>query len=307
MTSQTRSCGARRAAAPLAAAWLLAAACLAGAAGAPDESRVLANLLKLHGDRVPMLYSPGSLDRAAHLQQRLDAVAKDVQNWSGITLDVRGVVLSSDDWQALHIPVPYGLPQWTTVGLAAPAWGDQHSVALWHGLIGSPLPWGGGDPLRGSRDEAASVALADTLLQVECSRLAAARAITVAGPDWIHELLSHVIALTAVAVHENERAAELDAVYAALGAHLPAPGGIRAYAAAADYRVRLAYQPVFHRGAEIVVAKGGRKAAWTLLHVPKKNGGQLTEGDLIKHFPGLREWIASASAAAPAAAPPTAH
>ncbi len=303
MTLRTRLPVARLRVSGLVAVGSLATALLAGAAGMSDESRVVANLLKLHGEIVPMLYSPGALDRAAHVQQRLDALKTDVRKWSGIDLDLRAVVLSPEDWQSLRVPVPYGLPQWTSIGLASPAWGDQHSVALWHELVGADLPWGGGDPLRGSRDEAASLALSDTLLQVECGRLAAARAIAVRGPDWIAELLAHVVALAAVAMHEEEREGEIAALYAALAQRLPAPGPVRAFAVGAEYRVRLAYQPLFERGARIVLAKDGRKSAKTLLRLPEKNGGQLTEGDLVARYPELKAWLASDSVAPP----PTAH
>jgi hypothetical protein len=264
----------------------------AAARGAlPDESRVLANLLKLHGEAVSMLYTPGALDRAAHVQERLDALEHDVRDWGGFDLGLHGVVLSPEDWQALHLAVPYGLPMSMAEGLATPAWGDPHSVALWRRLLGGALPWTGDEPINGTRDEAASLALADTMLQVECGRLAAARVVTL-GPDWVRELLAHVVALTAIESHEQERRGEIESVYAALAAHQPAPRPVAEFAAGAGLEQRLAYQPVFFRGARIVLDKDGRRAAKKLLRMPDKQSGTLTEGDLVKRYPELKAWLA---------------
>lgn len=280
---------ARRAAAACGLALLPAVALAADVRS--EQSRVLANLLKLHGQAVSMLYSPGALDRAAHVQDRLSALEIDARKWSGVALGLRGVVLAPEDWQTLRLELPYGLPQPMSEGIAVPAWGDQHSVALWQRLLGGALPWPGGEPIRGSRDEAASLALADTFLQVECGRALAAKALPVNGPEWIRELVAHVVALTAVAVHEPERLDAIAAVYAGLGARAGAPGAVAEYSATLPLERRLAYQPAFFRGAQLVVAADGRRAAKKVLALPKKAGGQLTEGDLVKHYPALREWL----------------
>ncbi|MEO8505924.1 MAG: hypothetical protein ABI609_18660 [Acidobacteriota bacterium] len=273
---------------------VVAALCLtspARSAQPGDESRVLADLLRLPSDTAPVLYSPGALDRAAHVQKRLESVVKDVHSWAGVDLDLHGLVLAPEDWQALHVSRPYGIPQVVAAGLAVPAWGDEHSVAFWQRYLGAGLPWGGGTPLLGSTEEAASVGLADTFLQVECGRFAAAKTVGIRGPEWIAELLAHVVALSAVMVHEEERLPEIAAGYARLANHWPAAPAVSAFSAEIDFDTWLSYQPVFHRGAEIVLAKDGRKAAKNLLRLPRGNGGQLMTGDLLKRYPALAEWL----------------
>ena len=143
----------------------------------------------------------------------------------------------------------------------------------------------------GSTEEAASVGLADTFLQVECGRLAAIQAVGVRGPEWTLELLAHVVALSAVAVHEEERLPEISASYSRLAAHWKTAPAVTAFSAGVDFDTWLSYQPVFHRGAEIVLAKDGRKAAKNLLKLPHSNGGQLMTGDLLKRYPALAEWL----------------
>ncbi len=280
------------------AAGLTVWAGVAASAVNADDSRVLANLLKLHGDDVQVLYSAGALDRASHVQERLSAIARDVRDWSGLDLQVQGLVLSPDDWESLHLAAPYGMPQTMAQGVAVPAWGDERSVALWERLIGKPLPWNQGEPLRGSKEEAASLALADTMLQVEIGRMAAERAVPLAGPEWVGELLAHVVASSAMAVHEEVRAGEIDALYDALAQHVTPPAGVEAFSARADLEQRLAYQPLFHRGARIVLAKDGRKAARTLLKLPMGHGGQLTQAELLKRYPDLGAWLRGTAPAA---------
>lgn len=262
-----------------------------GAAVPADAERVLANLLKLNGDAALVRYSAGALDRAAHVQARLESLAQDVRSWAGVDLGLRGLVLSPEDWAGLGLTMPYGMPQQAAAGIAVPAWGNDQSVAFWRGRVGAELPWGGGTPLLGTTEEAASLGLADTFLQVECGRLAAARVVTVRGEDWTLELLAHVVALSAISVHESERLPEIASTYALMAAHAGPPPRPEAFTAGGGFDTWMSFQPVFERGAEIVLAKDGRKGARTLLRIPAGNGGQLTRGDLLKRYPALAAWL----------------
>src|SRR5688572_26625519 len=142
---------------------------IAAAEGAPAS---LGNLLNLRGARSQLRYTPGALDRAAHVQARLDTLAADFANWSGKRFALQGYVLGPEDWAAADMTAAYGLPERTGPGtVAVPAWGDERTVALWRDLLGGALPWGSGLPVRGTPEEAASLALSDLLLQSALAKL----------------------------------------------------------------------------------------------------------------------------------------
>ena len=257
---------------PLAAACLLAAARVPLAAGGFDQP----HLLTLRGDEVTVRYTPGALDRAAHLQERLRTLAGDVRGWLGVDLELRGFVLGPDEWEAAGVDRPYGVP--ARVGareLAVAAWGDERSVALWRAALRQPLPWGGGEPVRGTVEEAASLALCDLLVQVEVGRIAVAAA-GWRGDAEALELAAHVVAASAFALHEPQRRAEIHDVF-----------------------VRLAERPVaparrgdglYFRGAEIVLERDGTRAAKRLAQLARRGKGELRREALIERYPELAPW-----------------
>ncbi len=251
-----------------------AAATTANQAQASPAS--LGHLLNLRGTRSQIRYTPGSLDRAAHVQARLDTLAEDFAAWSGQRLALQGYVLGPEDWVAAQFDVPYGLPQRTgPESVAVPAWGDEQTVALWRGLVGCALPWTAGTPVRGTQDEAASLALSDLLLQTTLARVFLERAGVSGEPGWVEEVLAQSVALTAFHSHEAARIAEIEDVYARLAA---APGG------------PVAYQARAFAGARIVVAKDGLRAPKRLLKLARRTGGTISAGDLLARYPELAAW-----------------
>ncbi len=263
--------------------------------GAPRPAAPTAppELLTLPSETVPVRYSPGALDRASLVLERLEALAQDFHRWHADVEGLHGVVLGPDDWAASGLRRPYGLPDRADAnGVALPAWGNEASVALWRRLWGGPLPVGADEPLRGTAEEGASLALADVLGQVELARLVADRAAPRAEA-WARELLAHVLALAAFELHESGRAAEIADLYARLAASSavhPAPGP-RDFRDGLPVDDWLATQPVFYRGAVVVVAKDGTNAVRRLLGDCRKNGGERLMSSLLERYTALGPWL----------------
>ena len=260
---------------------------LPGIAAAESAPASLGNLLNLRGARSQLRYTPGALDRAAHVQARLDTLAEDFAAWSGKRFALQGFVLGPEDWAAGEFGAPYGLPERTgPESVAVPAWGDEQTVALWRDLLGGSLPWSAGMPVRGTQDEAASLALSDLLLQTELARLFLDRAGVSGEPGWVEEVLAQSVALAAFHSHEANRIAEIEDVYARLAA---VPAG------------RLAHEARCFAAARIVVAKDGLRTPKRLLKLARGQGGRIGAGDLVARYPELAAW-ASTAAAPPAGA-----
>lgn len=252
---------------------LLAAAAAGQRAADP---MALAHLLTLPGDLAAVRYTPGALDRAAHVQARLALLAEDFRDWGAGGMTLRALVLAPEDWPAADLRRPFGLPERTARGeLAAPAWGSAETVALWRGFLGGPLPWSAGEPVRGTPEEAASLALADLVLQVECGHLFVERAALGSREPWVADLVAHVAAHTAWLRHEPQRLAEVSAAWRALAARTEAP----------PWLVREAQ---LHAGAEVVVARDGTRAVKRLMTLARRQGA-LTPGALLRRYPELAQ------------------
>ncbi len=248
------------------------------------------SLLTLHGEPCSVRYTPGALDRAAHLQVRLQTLAYDYSRWGTRGYDFQGYVLSPEDWASAGLAKPYGLPERAGPrALAAPAWGDEHSVALWKRLLGGPLPWTAeGMPVRGTAEEAASLQLADVVLQTETARIFVEEENLRGAEPWIAELTAHAVALQAFASHEEVRLLEIQQVYDDLSAAgLPSlavcPSASKVDATA------LACGAKFHAGARVLLAKSGLKTVRVLTKLAKKHG--LSQATLLKEYPALAEWV----------------
>lgn len=265
---------------------------------APSPAATVApapQLLTLAGD-VPVRYSPGALDRAAHVQERLQALATDFRRWGGEVEGLHAVVLEPDDWAASGLARPFGLPDRADPrGVALPAWGNETSVALWRRLYGGGLPVGEETPMRGTAEEATGLGLADILGQVEFARLAVDRTAPRAEA-WARELLAHVLAGAAFQVHEAERGTEIAALYARIAAHVAAAPPPADFHAGLEPQDWLATQPVFFQGAGVVLAKDGAGAAKRLLKSCRKGDGAELVSRLLERYIALGPWLRGAGA-----------
>ncbi len=253
------------------------AAMLATAPAAATASEV-PYLLSLEGPPVTVRYSPGSLDRADHVQRRFGRLVAEIgRKQLGQPLLVVEL-LTDADWRSSGLPGPFGLPAITTTGtLALPAWGTPGTVALWRGLLDGRLPSILGTPLRGTAEEAASLAAADLVGEVEASRLILARLGLVAGEPWADDLLACSLVVSTLQRHEAVRWPELRFLIS----------GLVQRAEAADeerlWRLR------FVAAAERVGAESGKLPAKPLLKLVRKGDGSAV-GRLVERYPWLRSW-----------------
>ncbi len=247
---------------------------MAGAAEAPY-------LLAIEGPPVSVRYSPGSLDRADQVQRRLVRLVAETghRNLRQPVLLVE--LLRAEEWRGSGLAEPYGMPAIGGGGtLALPAWGDPETVALWRGLLDGWLPSAPGTPLRGSSEEAASLAGADLVGEVEAGRIVLSRLGLTGGEPWVDDLLACALAVTALQRNEPGRWAEVRQIHAALAARPEA---------ARDERFR---RLRFVAAADRLGRETGKLPFRPLLKMATKKKVPLTAARLLERYPWLAEWAA---------------
>ncbi len=252
-----------------------------------------ADLLVLQGADVKVLYSPDSLDRAAHVQMHLEANRRVLSRLLSGGLEWKGMVLSHERWREAGLSARWGLPTWLPDGsFVMPARGDAASVALAHELLGPQLPDPGGDPLIGTRDEAASLIVSDLMLDLMTARsyLGAAR---IRGDEpWVDGVLLQLVTRY---LWEQTQAAAVLANVGLFDRFAARNGGPRArrlddYDDRLSFDADLWYQAQFVRGADAIwVAEGARGTA-RLLKKLSKGGIAARRADLEKKYPALLAW-----------------
>ena len=250
-------------------------------------------LLRLAGDFATVRYTPGSLDRAANLQSRLELAARTFKRRTDTRLEIDVYVLSRDEWRQARYDVPYGVPvRVGRRGLAAPAEGDDGTVELWSELLQGMLPAVAGVPIRGTPQQTATMILADFLTQLQMAEILVDE-IGVGGDEqWVRGLNTHVASVDLVRRHEAVRMKDLGTMYA-LAARAD---GARAFSAR-DYgpdlslRDWLWFQAQFHVGGQVIVAKAGKGSLKSLKKMRRKGGGVLAGDQLLKRYQTLNEWF----------------
>jgi hypothetical protein len=254
------------------------------------------DLLLLPGRYCEVRYAPGSLDRAAALQQRLDVLVEAlmgvVPKQAG-TLVPRLRVLDRERWDASGGERPWGLP--APVGeleFAVPASGDSATVDLARRLTGGFLPALPGDPLIGTADEAASLVVADAILQVELAA-AWARASGIRGDrPGIDGLLAHALARLA---WERTDPGQMPAIADLFDRMAGARGGgatrrLDAFRPDLVVEETLWFHAQFLRGADLMWVKKGNVGLRRWLAERARSGIRITETDLLDLAPALRSW-----------------
>ena len=259
----------------------------------------LDGLLVLPGTWVEVRYPPESLDRAARLQGRLEALQ---QLWKKLTpapLAWRGAAVDRARWTQLAPGWPWGLP----VRIAGPiflvpAHGDAETVATASWLLGGALPNPGGDPAQGSRDEAGSLLVCDALLQIEAARAFVATSGLAGDEPWVTGVLVQLAARYAWEAAEPGRMLEIvglfDRMAAAHGG--PAAGRLGDYRGGLPFDTDLWYQAQFVRGADAIWVAEGRRGTARRLDRWIRAGKPVHRGDLEKKYPALRAWERAAFA-----------
>jgi hypothetical protein len=259
-------------------------------------------LLLLQGRFCEVRYAPGTLDRAAALQQRLDLLVEAlmgvVPKRAG-TLIPRLRVLDSEHWRAAGLERPWGLPE--SIGeleLAVPATGDPATVELARRLTGGYLPPLAGDPLIGTADEAASLVVADAVLQVELAA-AWARASGIRGDrPWIDGLVAHALARLA---WERTDPGQMPAIADLFDRIAGARSGaaeptLESYRHDLTIEERLAFDSLLLRGADQLWVEKGNVGLRRWLAERARSGLRLTEADLRDLGREISRWIDESSA-----------
>ena len=249
-------------------------------------------LLRLPGDSVTVRYTPGSLDRAANLQTRLEMVTRSFKRWIGLRLDVDVYVLSRDEWRQAGYDVPYGVP--VRIGrraLAGPAEGDSGTVELWADLLKGILPAVAGNPMRGTPQQTATMILADFMSQLLICEILIDEANLAGDELWVRSLMTHVGSVDFVRRYEDGRLRDLDTMYELLSRDAgPKAFSSRDYNPDLTLREWLWFQAQFHRGAQAILAKTGKGALQKMKKLRKKTDGVLSGERLLRQFDGLEDW-----------------
>ena len=254
----------------------------------------LSFLLDLRGDSVKVRYTPGSLDRASHSQDRFELVVSDCKSWTRNSMPLVVYVLGPEEWQAAEVDRPYGLPQhMSTTELAVASWGDAQTVALWRDLLGRRLPVVEGTALRGSPEEVASIALQNILAVVEAFEMCLAGSGITGDQPWIASFLVQVMARSFIQKHEAGRLSEVDGVFASLADQGGGPGALSlSQALEPDSPTEWLWSEAqFYRAAELVAEEEGKAPVKSVLKLAGKQGGALKEADLVAEYPVLADWL----------------
>jgi hypothetical protein len=250
-------------------------------------------LLPLSGDRVPVRYTPGALDRASNLQTRLELLARAFHRWTGEEPQIEVFVLLRREWEEAGYEVPYGLPvRAGERGLAVPSEGDAGTVALWSELLGGRLPGIGGVPLRGSPQEAATMALADVLTQILAAEILVDEHGLAGDRPWLRGVMAQLVSRAFTRQFEPARLGDLRTMFAHLG-HRYGPREM----SARDFRPELGlrdwlwFQAQFYEGAGVLLEEEGKGAVKRMKKLRKKGGGELRADELLRRYQELDGWF----------------
>ncbi len=250
-------------------------------------------LLRLGGDRAHFRYSPGSLDRAANLQERMELVARLFEKWSDDRFDLAVFVLSRREWEEAGIDVRYGIPvRVGTRAIAAPARGDPRTVELWSQLLDGALPTVIGTPILGTPQEVASMMVADVLVQLLAGEILVDSLGLHGDEPWIRPVMAHLAAWAVVERAGTDRPQDVTAFYRQLLAgHPPNVFSLRDYRADLALEDWLWFQGQFHFAARAIYDKEGKDAVKKMRGLAKKGRGAIRTDRLRRKYKGLDEWL----------------
>lgn len=256
-------------------------------------------LLQLAGDRAHFRYTPGSLDRAANLQQRLEVASRGFERWTKGHLEFIVYVLNREEWEQTGYSVVYGVPvRVGSNGLAVPAYGDDETVRLWANLLKGVVPSVPGTPLRGTPQQAATLMVADILAQLQASEMLV-DAIGLGGDDhWVRGVMAHLASLTVAARLGTDRLSDLELMYRQLIDRRGAKTmSVRDYHADLTLEDWLWFQGQFHFGARALYEEKGKDALKKIVKLRKRRDGGLRGELLLDRYKGLNLWFRSSFSA----------
>lgn len=267
------------------------------------ESFPQQDFLSITGKGAAVGYLGGGLDRAHHVLLRLENLVRFFRRWDPeVAILLVAYTVDRDHWKSIGIPGLYGLPLRTSPSAVfVPAYGDQEAVRMWRSALGvDTLPLVAGTPVTGTAEEVASLALADVMMQLETARGFVVASGLKGRDGWIQEVVSHLAALIAFQQTEPHRMKDLHDVFVRLRDRM---GGPKRYDAQhfsqalqrgqeEEVKAWLWYQGVFYSGAEVILAKDGKRSIQRLLKMRQPPGRSLNSAALMKRYPKLRGWHA---------------
>jgi len=253
-------------------------------------------LLDLPGDRVGVRYSHGSLDRAAQSQDLFDALVEDFRGWTRAKVGLVILLLSRDEWKESGFVYPYGMSEAAGGrGLALPSWGDDRTVELWRGLLGARLPTQPDQPMRGTPEQTASLAIADLIGSIDAARILLQAAGIRGDQPWVEGVISQVVVLSNVQNHHAARLPDVRMVFGNLAQRAGGPGAYPLTAAPSppSLPVRLWYESQFFTGAALLSSPVCKHPAKAIFKQARKNAGLIRAADLMAECPELGTWLES--------------
>ncbi len=245
----------------------------------PSVAPADVQLLRLAGDTVDVMYSPGTLDRAAHVQRRLEVMAEDLRKWTQYPIHLTVYCLTRSDWEEANAGPYYGIPgRVTGDGIAIAAEGDLELAALWTRLLGhppQPLP---GSPLTGPPEGADALAATDLLLQLEGAAAMLRQTGWTADTPVAMRLAIHLAAWEVLAIREPSRVQEVGRFFSDLERW---PTRLETNPGSMTLEEWVSYEANFYRGAKVLSGSDG-KAARKLAKLAIKNGGVVSLEPLAK-------------------------
>lgn len=251
-------------------------------------------LLDLPGDRVGVRYSHGSLDRAVQVQDSLDLMVEDFRSWTKAKVNLVVLLLSREEWKESGLSQPYGMAEAAGGrGLALPSWGDDGTVDLWHRLLGTRLPTQPDQPMRGTPEETASLAMADVVGTIDAARILLRAGGFRGDQPWVDGVISQALLLSHVQSHHAARLPDVRMVFQDLAQQ---GGGVAAMTLNAvmrppDLRSRLWFESQFFDGASLLMGPGCKQAPKAIFKQARKNGGLILAADLLEKCPELGSWL----------------
>lgn len=250
-------------------------------------------LLRLGGERAFFHYTPGSLDRAANLQARLEVVARTFERWTDERLEVAVFVLNRREWREANIDVEYGIPvRVGAQGIAAPSRGDSETIELWSKILNGRLPTVIGTPMLGTPQEVASLVVADTLVQLQAGEIMVDYMGLGGNEPWVRALIAHLAVFAVAERAGTDRPRDLAALYGQFQTrHDPRTFSLRDYKDTLNFEDWLYFQAQFHFAARTIFEKEGKDSVKKMVKLRKKSGGTILADRLRRKYEKLDEWL----------------
>ncbi len=284
--------------------WGLLVAVLLSRALLPAGASADVRLFRLPGDTVHVMYSAGTLDRAAHVQQRLEALAATLTKWTKHPYGMTVYVLTRADWGEANAGPYYGVPgQVTGDSLAIAAEGDIELASFWRRLLGRPAKRLPGYPLVGAPEGADALAVSDLFLQLEATAVMLRQAGWSSNTPLTMRLAVHLAAWDVLAMREPQRVREVERLFADLG-RLSNPDDGEEGMLIEEW---VGLEAEFYRAAKLVRTAAGKLATKKILRAAAKDGGVISMEPITNKNKRLKaelqEWSRTWARALPASSP----